>query len=607
MVFKYFTFLIDGDFLNTRPGSPPAFTTSPSVASPLVCSGCAGVISRFDELQLRDRSRDGGAAEETRDEDSRGRNGSAEKANRNAEKQVKEVGLFARAVEVLDVIGGSMTTLNRNSSFMLRSTRKEKIISVLAFEVANTITKGENLMQSLSEQNIVHLKEELLPSEGVQYLVSTDMDELLRIAAADQRKELQSFTEEVVRLGNLCKDPQFHKLDSYIYSSLENELPPGLPLREESWAVMLPLMNLVHSTAELYYKLYALERHEQDYRHKWKEYISLDAKDKNSHYIQQSISILRSEIKSQRRQVRSLKKKSLWSRVLEEVVEELADIIICLHVEVLEAFGSADHESAESGSVSNGRKLGSSGLELHYASIITLIDTIVAHSGSVAPTMTNALYQSLPPGIKSPLRFWLRQVQIQEEPTIPIIKAKMEKTLSWLAPMAANTIKAHCDFARLGVWANIRSSVNQRPAGKGDFIRLNTLYHADKEKTESCIVELLFWLHQLVCKKRAMNDGVTCSLDSTVSSPSGEEIRLSSPSPRKDVSKRKMMPRTIETLESETENPHSCYYHLLSSGISDSPTIGSPGVSVLILKTLSMDSSIDMMTALDVIDGITAP
>ncbi|KAF8025075.1 hypothetical protein BT93_F2047 [Corymbia citriodora subsp. variegata] len=477
---------------------------------------------------------------------------------------VKEVSRIAKAVGAL-----SPTYWNINSSFVSRSTIKEKIISVLAFEVANTITKGANLMQSLSEENIVYLKEELLPSEGVQNLVSTDMDELLRIAAADLR--------------------------------MESRPAPGTPVRIDAWAVMLPLMNLVQPTSELYPKLHALHRCEREYWH-MQEHIGLDAKDKN-----QSLLILRSEVRSQGRLVKSLKKKSLWSRALEEVVEKLVDIIPCLQMEVLKAFGSADCERAAGGSASNGRKLGSSGLALHYASIITQIDTIVAHSGSATPTMTNALYQSLPPGIKSAMSFWLRQVQIKEEPTIPIIKANMEKTLSWLAPLAANTIKAHYGFARLGERANIRSRVNQRPTGKGDFIRINTLHHADREKTDPYIVELLFWLHLLICKRRAMNNEVTRSLDSTVSFPRDEEIRFSPRSSRTDVHKRMLMRSPSETLESETENPHSCSYHLPCTGICDSPTNTSPGVSVPILKTLSMDFGIDMMAALDVIDGIPAP
>jgi hypothetical protein len=57
----------------------------------------------------------------------------------------------------------------------------------LAFEVANTIAKGANLFQSLSEKNVEFLKKEVLHSEGVHKLVSTDMKELLIIAASDKR------------------------------------------------------------------------------------------------------------------------------------------------------------------------------------------------------------------------------------------------------------------------------------------------------------------------------------------------------------------------------------------------------------------------------------
>ncbi|KAJ0500100.1 hypothetical protein HanHA300_Chr11g0385931 [Helianthus annuus] len=60
-------------------------------------------------------------------------------------------------------------------------------LSILSIEVANTIVKGAILMQSLSKDNIKHLKEVVLPSEGVQLLISEDMDELLRIAAFDKR------------------------------------------------------------------------------------------------------------------------------------------------------------------------------------------------------------------------------------------------------------------------------------------------------------------------------------------------------------------------------------------------------------------------------------
>lgn len=80
-----------------------------------------------------------------------------------------------------------MTNLNMNSGFASGATSKGNKIAILSFEVANTVVRGANLMQSLSKENIKYLKEVVLRSEGVKRLVSSDMDELLRIAAADKR------------------------------------------------------------------------------------------------------------------------------------------------------------------------------------------------------------------------------------------------------------------------------------------------------------------------------------------------------------------------------------------------------------------------------------
>ena len=92
-----------------------------------------------------------------------------------------------KAVEVLDTLGSSLTNLNVSSGFSSGAAIKGNEISILAFEVANTIVKGFNLLQSLSAKSIRHLKEEVLLSHAVQDLVSKDMDELLRIVAADKR------------------------------------------------------------------------------------------------------------------------------------------------------------------------------------------------------------------------------------------------------------------------------------------------------------------------------------------------------------------------------------------------------------------------------------
>ena len=92
-----------------------------------------------------------------------------------------------KAVEVLDTLGSSMTSLNSSSGFVSSNAAKGNKISMLAFEVANTIVRGSNLMRSLSEPSIKHLKEVVFHSEGVQHLISKDIDELLKMAAADKR------------------------------------------------------------------------------------------------------------------------------------------------------------------------------------------------------------------------------------------------------------------------------------------------------------------------------------------------------------------------------------------------------------------------------------
>lgn len=92
-----------------------------------------------------------------------------------------------RAVEVLDTLGSGLSTLNSGGGFVSTAASRGNKISILAFEVANTVVKGSNLLNSLSDENMQFLKKEVFSSQGVQILVSTDMNELLSIAAADKR------------------------------------------------------------------------------------------------------------------------------------------------------------------------------------------------------------------------------------------------------------------------------------------------------------------------------------------------------------------------------------------------------------------------------------
>uniref|UniRef100_A0A2P2LDU5 Uncharacterized protein LOC105647950 isoform X2 n=1 Tax=Rhizophora mucronata TaxID=61149 RepID=A0A2P2LDU5_RHIMU len=103
-------------------------------------------------------------------------------------------------------------------------------------------------MQSLSKRSIQHLIEVVFPSEGVQNLISTDTDELLRIIAADKREELKIFLGEVVRFGNQSKDPQWHNLDRY-FDKISGDLTSERKIKEKAESVLELLMSLVQYTA----------------------------------------------------------------------------------------------------------------------------------------------------------------------------------------------------------------------------------------------------------------------------------------------------------------------------------------------------------------------
>ncbi|KAI3796966.1 hypothetical protein L1987_39653 [Smallanthus sonchifolius] len=397
-------------------------------------------------------------------------------------------------LEVLDTLGSSMANLNYHSGFVSNSALRGNKVSILAFEVANTIVKGSTLMLSLSDESIQFLKKEILHSKGVRLLVSTDMKELLRIAAADKREEFEIFSREVVRFGDMCKDPQWHNLDRF-FARLDLDPVTNSQLREEAEITMQELANLAQDTSELYHEYHALDRFEQDYRRKLDEVESLHLPRKG-----ESLMILQSELKHQRKVIRNLKKKSLWSKSLEEVVEKLVDVVTFIHQAIAEAFDENAAISTKNDKETNKKpeRLGVAGLALHYANLITQMDNIASRPTSLPPNMRDTLYNGLPASVKAGLRSRIQALDSKEVMTMPKIKAEMEKTLQWLVPVATDTTKAHQGFGWVGEWANTGNEFGKKTSGSNNIIRLQTLYHADKQKMDRYILDLVILLHRLI-------------------------------------------------------------------------------------------------------------
>ncbi|KAL3339419.1 hypothetical protein AABB24_028171 [Solanum stoloniferum] len=374
--------------------------------------------------------------------------------------------------------------------FMTGMASRQDKISILAFEIANTITKAANLLQSLSEENVEYLNKELLPSKGVQQLVSTNMKDLLTIVAHDKREDFAVFCREVIRFGDMCKDPQWHNLGRY-FSKLDMDTVTHKQLRAEAEMTMQELITLAQHTSELYHEIHALDKFEKDYQRKIEALIFLKLSLEGEHVL-----MLESELKHQRKTVRNLKKKSLWFKRLEEVVEKLVDIATFIHQEISEAYGY------DVGLTSSPRRksetLGEAGLALRYANLITRIDAIALYPTSPSDNMRDALYNVLPPNVKTSLRSRLQAVT-KEELTLSQIKADLGITLQWLVPIATNTKRAIQGFG----WANTGNDLGKKSCGQKKIIRLQTLHHADKEKMDELIVELVTWLHRMISLRRS--------------------------------------------------------------------------------------------------------
>lgn len=150
---------------------------------------------------------------------------------------------------------------------------------------------------------------------------------------------------------------------------------------------------------------------------------------------------------------------------------------------------------------------------------------------------------------------------------------------------------------------------------------METLYHADKEKTENHILELVVWLHHLV--SQSMSCGARSPIKSPIRSPNqkttlnlgGQKATCQSPTLSvedqimlRDVTKRKLTPGISKSQEFEvTARSRLSKHNRLSKSSSLSPTRETKREIYSTRRPSSVpiiDFDIDRIKALDVMDRV---
>ncbi|XP_057952637.1 protein PSK SIMULATOR 3 [Malania oleifera] len=393
----------------------------------------------------------------------------------------------------------------------LKLPKKSQTLGVLAFEVAGLMSKLLHLWQSLSDHSLLLLRRDSAALEGVRKLVSADDAFLLSLARAEISETLRHVADSVSRLSHRCRDSDlrsFRRLFHEFGDSGRDPLLWVLPSKEIE-AKNRRMDRLVAATAALYREMEELSQTENALR-------------KTSPAKEHKISDLQQKNFLQRQEIKYLKERSLWSRSFDAAVSLLARSIFTLLARIKITFGvpnslprslsasAAVHPSSDEVKIqSNGfleanskllkpaaTTLGAAALALHYSNLIIVLEKMIKSPQLVGPDAREDLYGMLPRSLRWSLRRRLRGVGFcAGDPKLAgEWKDALGKILGWLAPLAHNMIK----------WQSERSFEHQNLAPKTNVLLFQTLYFANKEKTEAAITELLVGLNYVWRFEREM-------------------------------------------------------------------------------------------------------
>ncbi|CAA0829693.1 Protein of unknown function (DUF668 [Striga hermonthica] len=161
-----------------------------------------------------------------------------------------------------------LVTIWKSSRKSISREPEKAVLGIMAFEVSKLMSKVVSLWQSLTDRELVRLREEIASSAGIRKLVSDSEDHLMDLVFAEIIENLKSVCRSVILLGKRCTDPRYHDLDRVLDE--RGELDPdwfGSRFRLKKMEKNVKKMEkFAAATEQLYQELEVLAELEQSLR-----------------------------------------------------------------------------------------------------------------------------------------------------------------------------------------------------------------------------------------------------------------------------------------------------------------------------------------------------
>ncbi|KAL2242657.1 UNVERIFIED_CONTAM: hypothetical protein Sindi_0383700 [Sesamum indicum] len=241
-------------------------------------------------------------------------------------------------------MGNQVSSNFRHALYLDSSTKssnkaqERQIIGILSFEVAKVMSKIVNLHKSLTDHEILKLKNEILKSEGIKTLVSDDEKLLLELALVEKLDDFSRIASVVSRLGKKCTIPALHGFEHVfgdIVSGVIDIKELGFLVKDME-SMVRRMERYVNTTVNLYREMEVLNE------------LEGATKKFQPNQLEESRKVFEQKLTLQKQHVRHLKDASLWDQTYDKVVELLARTMCTVYARIDIVFGDGHSSNTSS-------------------------------------------------------------------------------------------------------------------------------------------------------------------------------------------------------------------------------------------------------------------